>query len=176
MLTLKQLQDMCITQGGKDRSETFLPGINAGESDLLTTPERLSAFLAQVLHESGEFRYLAEIASGRAYEGRADLGNLQPGDGVRFKGRGLIQITGRTNYEHCGEALGLDLIAEPELLEDPAYAVASALWFWRAHGLNALADKRNLAAITHIINGGMNGWQDRLAYYQRAQDALNEVA
>lgn len=174
-LTLKQLQDMCITQEGKARCGDYLDAIIAGQS-LLNTPIRLASFLAQILHESGEFRYKEEIASGEAYEGRRDLGNIYPGDGPKFKGRAAIQITGRTNYEECGKALGLDLIDNPDLLLDPAYSIAASLWFWRVHNLNALADKHNLAAITHVIDGGMNGWQDRLAYFQRTQDVLNEAA
>lgn len=135
-------------------------------------PARETHFLAQIAHESGGFRYVRELASGEAYEGRDDLGNTEPGDGVRFKGRGLIQITGRANYADCGAALGLDLLAAPELLEEPVNAARSAGWYWESRGLNELADRGDARAITRRINGGLNGLQDRLSYLQLAQERL----
>lgn len=138
----------------------------------IDNPAREAAFIAQIAHESGSFRYVKELASGEAYEGRQDLGNIHPGDGVRFKGRGLIQITGRTNYYQCGSALGVDLIAQPELLEQPSYACRSAAWFWSSRHLNELADKGDFERITRRINGGLNGLADRLAYFERAKEAL----
>ena len=138
----------------------------------INTPQRQAAFLAQIAHESAEFRYVEEIASGEAYEGRSDLGNVVPGDGKRFKGRGLIQITGRANYASCGAALGLDLLDHPEFLESPANACRSAAWFWMTHGCNELADAGNFRKITLRINGGLNGYEDRLAYFERAKEAL----
>lgn len=136
---------------------------------------RAAAFLAQVAHESGELRYVRELASGTAYERRTDLGNTpeDDGDGPRFRGRGLIQITGRTNYRDCGAALGLDLLSSPELLELPSNAARSAGWFWRSRGLNELADKGNFLLITKRINGGTNGWKDRLKYYERAKEVFS---
>src|SRR5258707_58804 len=107
------------------------------EFSIDASPEREAAFLAQIAHESGELRYVHEIASGEAYEGRHDLGNTEAGDGVRFKGRGLIQVTGRANYAACGLALDLPLLFHPELLESPDNACRSAAWFWDKHGLNA---------------------------------------
>lgn len=136
------------------------------------TPLREAAFIAQIAHESGSFRYTQEIASGEAYEGRTDLGNVERGDGVRFKGRGYIQITGRANYKACGEALGLDLIEHPELLETTANACRSAAWFWYMKGLNELADKGDFLAITKRINGGTNGWKERMAFFDRAKQVL----
>ncbi len=136
------------------------------------TPIREAAFIAQVAHESGSFRYTQEIASGQAYEGRADLGNTNPGDGVRFKGRGYIQITGRANYAKCGEALSLDLLKHPELLEEVPNACKSAAWFWYVHGLNQLADSGDFVGVTRRINGGTNGYPDRLGFYERAQKVL----
>ena len=138
----------------------------------INTPARQASFLAQIGHESGQLRYVRELASGEAYEGRADLGNTQPGDGVRFKGRGLIQITGRSNYIDCGKALALDLLAHPELLEEPESACRSAGWFWKTHGLNELADAGDQVKITRRINGGTNGLADRLALFQIAQKVL----
>lgn len=130
--------------------------------------QRECAFLAQIGHESGRLRYTEELASGEAYEGRKDLGNTEPGDGVKFKGRGLIQITGRANYEKAQMALGVPLLLEPERLLQPYFAVKSACWWWQEHGLNELADKGEFEKITKRINGGLNGHEDRLTLYERA--------
>lgn len=142
----------------------------------IDTPRRIAAFLAQIAHESGQLRYVRELASGDAYEGRLDLGNTQPGDGVRYKGRGLIQITGRHNYRQCSIALfGVAelLLDAPETLERPIHAARSAAWFWWSHGLNIVADcPDSFQMITRRINGGLNGYADRLAYYAAAQKAL----
>lgn len=138
----------------------------------IDTPKRQAAFLAQLAHESGEFRYVEEIASGKAYEGRKDLGNVQVGDGIKFKGRGLIQITGRSNYEKCGKTLGLDLLAHPELLSLTVNACRSAGWFWKKNNLNKWADLGDMVTLTKRINGGTNGLQDRLAYYKIATEIL----
>lgn len=135
---------------------------------------RIASYLAQIGHESGRLRYLEEIASGKAYEGRADLGNINEGDGVLFKGRGLIQITGRYNYQKCGEHFGIDLVFQPELLSSPEWAVKSSLWFWNTHNLNAYADNNDLRGQTKIINGGYNGFQDRQKLYIDALTMLEE--
>lgn len=132
----------------------------------IDTPVRQAAFLSQLAHESGRFYYVEEIASGKAYEGRKDLGNTQPGDGVRFKGRGLIQLTGRSNYRQLSQQLGVDFENNPELLKTPQYAVQSACWFWDSRNLNELADVRDIRAITKRINGGYNGFADREALYK----------
>ena len=139
-------------------------------------PKRIAAFIAQIGHESGQLRYVKEIwgptkAQAR-YEGRSDLGNNQPGDGSRFRGRGLIQITGRDNYMACGGGLGLDLIKQPELLEKPHHACMSAAWFWASRGLNTMADAGQFDKITQRINGGQNGAADRQALYARALKVL----
>lgn len=138
----------------------------------IVTPMRESAFLAQIAHESGECRYVLELASGMAYEGRASLGNTQPGDGPKFRGRGLMQITGRKNYTLCGQALGLNLIESPQLLEIPRHAARSAGWYWRSNSLDAFADKDQFGALTRAINGGYNGLDDRIKYWLRARKAL----
>ena len=104
----------------------------------IDTDKRIAAFIAQIGHESGQLRYVEELASGAAYEGRKDLGNTQKGDGKRFKGRGLIQITGRFNYALISKDLGEDFISNPELLSTPKYAVQSACWFWNKNKLNDL--------------------------------------
>jgi Predicted chitinase len=160
----------------KYRIDKFLGPINrAMEKFGITEPEVQAMFLAQIMHESGAFRYVEEIASGKAYEGRKDLGNTQPGDGVRFKGRGLIQITGRANYKAVSEALEQDFVSNPELLEEPENAALSAAWFWNSRGLTEVAKSNTEAAfrlVTRRINGGYNGLADRLKYWVRAKKAL----
>lgn len=154
----------------------YLPHLNTVfASHHIDTPLRVAAFLAQLIHESGSFKYVLELADGKAYENRKDLGNVCKGDGVRYKGRGLIQVTGRANYQCCGLALGLDLLTKPELLEQPLPAVLSAAWFWTTHDCNALADKGEFNAITRIINGGYNGMNERLKLYNQAKKVLNST-
>jgi putative chitinase len=177
MLTLEQLKKIMPQAGA--RADRFLDALNeAMEEFEINTPGREAAFLAQLAHESGSLRYVRELASGEAYEGRADLGNTQAGDGVRFKGRGLIQITGRANYKTCGDALDLPLVDQPELLEETDNACRSAAWFWDTRQLNALADQGEFLKISKRINGvnrktGFpNGWEDRLANYERAQQVM----
>lgn len=138
--------------------------------------KRVAAFIAQIGHESGQLKYVKEIwgptKAQAKYEGRADLGNTVKGDGSKYCGRGLIQITGRVNYAACGEALALDLINHPELLEKPQHACMSAAWFWVSRGLNTLADVGNFSKITSRINGGQNGAADRQALYAKALKVL----
>ena len=155
------------------RCVRFLDPINDAmrEFDIDSAPRKRS-FLAQIAHESGQLRYTQEIASGVRYEGRKDLGNSQPGDGVRFKGRGLIQITGRANYTACMLALDIDCIEHPELLELPRAAARSAGWFWKAHGMNELADLGDQVKVTKRINGGTNGLPDRLAFFDAASRVI----
>ena len=152
------------------RVGSFIAPLNSAMQEFhINTADRQAAFLAQIAVESGELRYVLEIASGSAYEGRSNLGNTQPGDGVRYKGRGLIQITGRSNYDQCGRALGVDLITNPEELETKDLACRSAAWFWASRGLNDLADKGEFERITKRINGGTNGAQQRRDYHDRAR-------
>ena len=156
--------------------DLFLDPLNLAMREFeIDTPERQAAFLAQIAHESAELRYVREIASGGAYEGRADLGNTEPGDGRRFRGRGLIQVTGRKNYQDCGDALGVDLVADPVRLEQPDLACRSAAWFWKSRGLNAYADDGDFRKITRRINGGYNGLAERERYHVRAKAALRET-
>lgn len=124
---------------------------------------RFAHFFAQLGHESGGFRYMEEIASGQAYEGRKDLGNTQPGDGRRFKGRGPIQLTGRANYRDYGRRLGIDLENHPEIAALPSLGMMTACAYWTVKGLNAFADKDDVLTITRRINGGTNGISDRRA-------------
>ena len=159
------------------RAGVFAPVLNtAMERFQIVGAKRVAAFIAQIGHESGELVYVREIwgpTSAQArYEGRADLGNTVAGDGFKYRGRGLIQITGRANYAACGEALGLDLISQPELLEQPQFASMSAAWFWATKGLNTLADADKFETITRRINGGLNGQEDRLKLWKKATAVL----
>lgn len=177
-MNLTRAQVLAVLPNAKSRIDHFLMHLNDALPQYdITTPARVAAFLAQVGHESLQLIYTAEIASGIRYEGRADLGNTQPGDGKRFKGRGLIQVTGRANYAECSDAMFGDdrLLHFPELLEDPRYAVHSACWFWKTRGLNELADKGAFLKITRRINGGTNGLAERELFYKRAMGALNET-
>ncbi|OEZ91450.1 glycoside hydrolase family 19 protein [Duganella phyllosphaerae] len=170
-MTLDQL--IKIMPYARSRAAAFLAPLNTAMAEFgITTPARQASFLAQVGHESGQLQYVRELASGVAYEGRKDLGNAVAGDGIRFKGRGLIQVTGRANYKACGSALGLDLIAHPELLEQPVNACRSAGWFWKTRGLNELADAGDQVRVTRRINGGTNGLADRLALFEVAARVL----
>jgi putative chitinase len=138
----------------------------------IDTPRRQAAFLAQVGHESGQLKYTEELADGHAYDGRADLGNTQPGDGPRYKGRGLIQITGRANYERCGRGLGIDLLDKPDVLALPENAVRSAAWYWKENDLNLFADSDRFGSLTKRINGGFNGLDDRIQLWITARRVL----
>jgi putative chitinase len=145
----------------------------------IDTPLRFAHWVAQMAHESGRFRYVRELwgptKAQAGYEGRADLGNTQPGDGMRFRGRGFIQVTGRANYLECSRALFGDdrLVFNPELLEfDPA---ASAGWYWHARRINRFADLDNVRKVTKAINGGFNGLNDRTRLLAIAKEALADV-
>lgn len=155
------------------KSEAYLPLLNAAMGEFeINTPLRQASFLAQLAHESGELRYMEEIASGAAYEGRKDLGNTEKGDGVRYKGRGPIQLTGRSNYRRAGQALGLDLEGEPTLAAKPEVGFRIAGWFWKTHDLNAVADSGDFRKVTRIINGGYRGMEARERYHERAKAVL----
>lgn len=168
MITLAQL--LVIMPYAKARAGTFIDPLNAAMAEFeINTPARVAAFLAQVGHESGQLQYVKELASGAAYEGRADLGNTSPGDGVKYKGRGLIQVTGKLNYIEVGLALDLDCLNDPSVLETPANACRSAAWWWKKHGLNELADAGDFVKITKRINGGTNGLADRQSLWEVAK-------
>jgi putative chitinase len=167
----------------------------------INTPKRQAAFIGQCAHESGNFKTLEEnlnykpetlmkvwpsrfpdlqtadkfahnpqALANKVYAGR--LGNNQENDGWNFHGRGLIQLTGRENYERCGNAIGADLVGQPSLLIEPKYAVLSAAWFWNKHGLNELSDQQEHGQITKRINGGTLGLDDRIAKTTKAAQAL----
>ncbi len=146
----------------------------------INTKLRMAAFLAQISHESGELKWMEEIwgpsEAQKRYEPPSTLatklGNTKKGDGLKFKGRGPIQLTGRSNYKACGDALGLDLIANPEAAASLEAGFRVACWFWTSRKLNALADKSEFDAITKAINGGYNGKPERDAYYAKALSVL----
>lgn len=165
MITKEQLKAIMPHASTANVDKYHAPLNDAMERFAINTPVRQVMFLAQLAHESGCLKYSQEIASGAAYEGRKDLGNDQPGDGVKYKGRGPIQITGKANYRELSKVLGVDFLAKPELLEGPIYGAFAAGWFWSTRGLNELADAGNFLKITKRINGGTNGWADRVKYY-----------
>lgn len=170
--------EVALATGARlDRATLFQPIIDNAAPDFeINTPKRMAAFLAQVGHESGGLHWLAELwgptdAQSR-YENRADLGNHGEGDGYKYRGRGLIQITGRFNYQRASEALATDFIGNPDQLAQPEYAVRSAMWFWQSHGLNQLADSGYFEKVTRVINGGLTGQAERLALYSVAKKVL----
>ena len=149
----------------------------AMEDGKINTRLRQSAFLAQIGHESGSLVYVKELGGPSyfaKYDGRKDLGNTQPGDGAKFCGRGLIQVTGRANYRTASQVLFGDerLLFSPELLEKPEWAAKSAVWFWSTRNLNELADADRFTDLTKKINGGTNGLEDRKARYRLALSVL----
>lgn len=175
MLSEFLLRQMMPAAGA--RLDAHLPFIgSAMERGGIVTPVRIAAFIAQVGHESGDYLWMQELADGRAYEGRLDLGNTVPGDGPRYKGHGPIQITGRANHRACGQALGIDAEANPLLLTLPQYGTAAAVWFWTVGNgridLNLLADRGWFATITRVINGGTNGLEDRLVRWKRCRAVM----
>ncbi|MGQ8916067.1 glycoside hydrolase family 19 protein [Pseudomonas lundensis] len=178
-ITQQQLQQILPNAG--QSAGVFVPVLNTAmvRFQIIGT-KRVAAFIAQIGHESGQLRYVCELGSDQ-YLSKYDTGSLAKrlgntpeadGDGQKYRGRGLIQITGRANYITCGEALALDLVNHPELLEKPQHACMSAAWFWASRGLNTLADTGQFDKITQRINGGQNGAADRQALYARALRVL----
>jgi putative chitinase len=142
------------------------------ESFDITTRLRIAHFLGQTCEESAGYRTTEEFANGAAYEGRKDLGNTQKGDGPRFKGRGLLQLTGRANYDQYGKALGVDLVNNPTLAAGPALSLKIACEYWKLHNINADCDRDDLQAVTRKVNGGLNGLSERAAFTQKAKAAV----
>lgn len=166
------------------RAQTYAPILTEqmAEFEINTLP-RVAAFLGQIAVESGELRYTRELGSSQ-YLDKYDTGPLakrlgntpeDDDDGQKYCGRGLIQITGHTNYEACGNGIGMDLLTHPELLEQPLAATRSACWFWRSHNLSALADNADFETITRRINGGLSHYNERQTYYQRAKTVLSQT-
>lgn len=183
MLTGTQLREI-MPRLPAPRLAEFLPHLNAAMGEFaINSPARAAAFIAQLAHESGEFRWMEEIwgptPAQRRYEPpstlAARLGNTQPGDGTRFKGRGPIQLTGRANYQRFGQLLGIDLIAQPQRAASPDVAFRIAALYWANRGLNPLADAGDFREITRRINGGFNGLADRMKYFERARTILGEA-
>lgn len=171
----KEFLKATIPYASKSNIEKFLPFLNEWMPKYnINTKDRICHFIAQIAHESGSLVYVKELASGQAYDtGKlaSNLGNTPEadGDGQKYKGRGLIQITGTTNYKSISKDWGIDVFSKPELLETPTYAVRSACWFWEKHGLNKLVDSgATIEKITKVINGGQNGLSDRKEFYKRA--------
>lgn len=183
VLSAEQLRDIMPNLTGAKLS-AYRPCLNAAMAEYeINTPLRASAFLAQIAHESGEFRYMEELwgknggtAQQKRYEMPSSLahtlGNTQPGDGYRYRGRGVIMITGRSNYRKYGQLLGVDLEGNPDLAAKPEYAFRLAGAYWKTHGLNELADARDFKQITIRINGGTTNLADREKYYERARKVL----
>ncbi|QOY72855.1 glycoside hydrolase family 19 protein [Pseudomonas sp. OST1909] len=180
-MTLTQLQQ--VFPRARSLAGVFISSLNlAMLNRQISTPQRAAAFLAQIGHESGELHYVRELGSDQ-YLSKYDtgvlaarLGNTPEADedGQKYRGRGLIQITGRRNYLACSQALFGDdrLLRQPQLLEQPQWACESAAWFWQSNGLNELADKDQFTTITRRINGGLNGLDDRLQLWARAKAVL----
>ena len=163
------------------RQAAIISGMGAAfaptlERYAIDTPLRVAHFLAQIAHESDGFCATEEYADGRAYEGRRDLGNLAPGDGPRYKGRGLIQLTGRMNYALTGRELNLDLVGDPFSVNDPITYLLVACDFWTRRKINKPCDADDLYEVTRLVNGGLNGLDSRLAYLTRAKALVAPLA
>jgi len=183
MLTSEQLQSIMSGASSK-RNREFLPFLQAAMTEFaIESPARMAAFIAQLAHESGQFRFMEEIWGPTPAQNRyeppsslaTDLGNTDAGDGKRFKGRGPIQITGRANYQRFGDLLRMDLVSNPSLAAAPDVAFRIAGLFWSKKGLNELADQATADAfrqITKRINGGFNGLAERQAFYAAACTVL----
>lgn len=158
----------------RERCEIFIDPLNEtmAEFEIDANVARACMFLAQISHESGNLRYVRELANGDAYEGRADLGNTEPGDGRRFRGHGLIQLTGRANHQEYADYKQMTIEQVLEYLETSDGAANVAGWFWSTRGLNEIADAGDFRRTTKIINGGYTHYEERLAYYRRATKVL----
>jgi len=173
-LTISQLKAICPTQSTM-KLQPFVEPLNAILPGYgIDTPLRLQHFISQAAHETGSFQFLTELASGSAYEGRKDLGNVIAGDGVKFKGRGIFQTTGRVNYRAVSMHLFNDerLLTDPSVLAIPEYAVRSAAFYWKNKNINQLADADDCVGVTRKINGGTNGLADRQRYLALAKQVI----
>ena len=181
MLTEAQLRTIMPLAGA--RLTPHLPYIGpAMEWGKITQPKNVCAFVAHLAHESGEYRYMREIADGSDYEGRGDLGNVYPGDGIRYPGRGGIQVTGRAAARACGKFFGQPFEQFPELMEKPEWATHVSVWFWAEYKtmrstrfqvttkiLPVFAQMDWFLKTTNVVNGGTNGLEDRIKYWNRAR-------
>ncbi|MBD1911577.1 MULTISPECIES: glycoside hydrolase family 19 protein [unclassified Leptolyngbya] len=164
-----------------DRVNAMMPGINVTLKRFnINTPLRMAHFFGQILHESGGFRWLRELWGPTDAQTRYEppsrlaqnLGNTQAGDGKRYMGRGVIQLTGRANYAQFSKAMGVDFLSNPDLVASPQYAVTAAGWFWDTRNINKAADQDDLLKVTRQVNGGKNGLADREKYLKRAKQVL----
>lgn len=182
-MSITEQQLLQIFPNAGRQAGVFVPVLNMSMTRWkINTPKRQAAFLAQIGHESGQLQYVRELGSDQ-YLSKYDTGSLAAklgntpaadGDGQRYRGRGLIQVTGHDNYLRCSLALFTDerLLHTPDLLEQPEWAAESAAWYWSVNGLNSLADKEQFTTITRRINGGLNGLEDRLQLWARARAVL----
>eukprot|EP01017_Pseudomicrothorax_dubius_P046462 TRINITY_DN8186_c0_g1_i1.p1 TRINITY_DN8186_c0_g1~~TRINITY_DN8186_c0_g1_i1.p1 ORF type:complete len:196 (+),score=46.00 TRINITY_DN8186_c0_g1_i1:131-718(+) len=173
-LSIQQLKQI-LPDAGKKADWVYPFLMKAMKDGGINTCPRIKAFIAQIGHECGQFHIMTEHASGKAYEGRRDLGNVRPGDGVRYKGRGPIQITGRECYQIVSKLFKHDFINHPEDVAKPEWGFKIAVWYWNSRKLNLIADRNNQEAfnlITKRVNGGYNGKKDRDRLYARAKQVL----
>lgn len=180
LITTDELRRI-VTTLRPQRAEALIDPLNRAMAEFeITTRLRIAAFLAQLAHESGGFRWMEELASGNAYDISVNpkkarqLGNIHPGDGPRYKGRGPIQLTGRDNYRTAGRALGLDLEQNPTIASTPEVGFRIAGWYWKSRRLNALADARDFWNLTYRINTARLHYEDRKKYYDQALRVLPE--
>lgn len=185
-ISLEQLEEIADLSTDKLRL-IYLPHINTTlKKYSINSVCCVSSFLSQILHESMYFKYTEEIASGKAYEYRKDLGNLEPEalaiahkhgstTGKFYKGFGLLQITGYYNFVKVSKALEIDCVNSPKLLKEPLYATLSAGWFFDAHNCKPFAEVDNNKAVTKIINGGYNGLDERMRIYNKAKSILTRT-
>ncbi|MBU9765284.1 hypothetical protein FR943_15705 [Mycobacterium sp. TNTM28] len=172
-VTVEELREI-VPELSQAKAEEMVGPLNeAMREGGMNTPQRQAAFLSQIAVESDRFNTYEEYADGSQYEGRTDLGNTEPGDGTKYKGRGVIQITGRYNYTQMSEDLGVDFVNHPELAATPEYAFKSAVWYWNNHDGNTVADGGNITDITRMVNGGTNNLAERTEYYNRGLQVLS---
>jgi putative chitinase len=182
MMLTKSILDLIVSRGAKEKNILLL--LEALKKwlpiYLMDTDLRLAAFLSQCAYETGGFIFFKELGGQdyfKKYEGDTKigkmLGNTQPGDGYKYKGRGPLQITGRSNYEHYGKLINENLIDDPDLLLIPDIGVHCACEFWKQHDLNTLSDNGNIREITKRINGGLNGLDERVNNYNVLIKALH---
>ena len=171
-VTADQLMQI-VPSLSKARADEIVGPLNdAMQQGGMNTPQRQAAFISQVAEESDRFHTFEEYADGSEYEGSTGLGNTQPGDGPRYKGRGAIQVTGRYNYTQMSKDLGVDFVDHPELAAEPQYAFKTALWYWSTHNGNAVADTGDIVRITEMVNGGTHGLDVRTQFYNNGLRVL----
>lgn len=179
MKEITKEQILAIMPNAKDRVEKYLFWFNHyAEQYHINTKLRWAHFLAQIAHESGELRYTHELGNPAyflKYEtgklGRS-LGNVHKGDGAKYKGRGFLQLTGRSNYSNFATASGINVIERPDEVETPQLCVMVSMWYWETHGCNEAADQDDIVKVTIKVNGGTNGLKDRQKYYDKAKMSL----